>query len=305
MAALAASGPVESPGPPEIASVMPDIVERELEESDTETETETDSEDSYWATSDEDAFTSSETESEGEDEELTEEQRKAEKDARAIERQRVFEAAGLIITKTDRKPPPRPVRRRSTRKRRPAPAVPQQPARKHDDAAPERPARKHDRAAPPRPARKHERTMDDLPPLPEPDVKDQSLRLDDAYERYEEFKKSNANKNRLSMASVDTTVSTTSSAPSPSPSLNILRTPSAEQDGRSYSHFLHFFSRRTPANDGEGRIMPVISGPIPISDSTKELSMSSEGSEFGLVRYSTSLWSSVMLTYLVVVGEFD
>lgn len=205
-----------------------------------------------------DSFTASETDSSGsDDEEQTEEQHRAEREARAVERQRVLEAAGLIITKTDRKPPPRPARRKSIRKRRPAPEVPQRRRRsKHDTM--------------------HETLSPDL------DGRDSSLRLDDAYERYENFKQSSTSMNRLSMASVDTSASIPSSAPSPSPSLAILRSPSTEQEGRSYSNFLHFFGRKTPGNDGEARVMPVISGPIPIGE--KEPSSPSMGDgNFGTV----------------------
>ncbi|KAJ3537063.1 hypothetical protein NM688_g6740 [Phlebia brevispora] len=239
--------------------------------ADDDADDDTDDEDESDWDSDEDSdfFTATESESSGEDEEQTEEQRRAEREARALERQRVLEAAGLIVTKTDRKPPPRPARKKSVRKRRPAPAVPM------------------DR---PRTGTGEDPALDlHAEPDHELDARENSLRLDDAYERYEAFKNSSPNMNRLSMASVDTTISFGSSAPSPSPSVTILGSPLAEADGRSHSsHFLHFFGRnKTPANDGEAPSRPVISGPIPIGD--KELATSAAAdSGFG------SSWASLI-----------
>lgn len=201
--------------------------------------TDTDDDDSSWdSDGDGDSFVETES-SDDEEQEMTEEQRKEEREARALERQRVLEAAGLIITKSERKPPPRPARRKSSHRRRPAPAVPVRPRHKKHSSAASR----------------------DLPSLPESESRDTSLRLDDAYERYEAYKQSNAKLNRLSIVSVDSAVS----APSPSPSFTLPRSPSVastEHEGRSHSHFLHFFGRKTPANDGETRVMPVISAPI-------------------------------------------
>ena len=189
---------------------------------------------------------------------MTEEQRKEEREAREAERQRVLEAAGLIITKSDRKPPPRPARRRSTRKRRPVPAVPTRHERGSSSASKE------------------------LPPPPE-DSKDTSLRLDDAYERYEAYKQSNGNLNRLSIVSVDSTTS----MPSPSPSFAMQSSPSvasSEQEGRTASHFLHsLLGRRTPGTEAETRTRPVISGPILQEKEPGTPSTSAEGG-FGVVR---------------------
>jgi actin cytoskeleton-regulatory complex protein PAN1 len=197
-------------------------------------DTDDDGEGSSWSSDDDGSFAESEP-SNGEEQEMTEEQRKEEREARALERQRVLEAAGLII-KSDRKPPPRParfVRRKSSHKRRPAPAVPEH--------------------------RRHE--SKDLPSLPGQDSPETSMRLDDAYERYEAYKQSNANLNRLSMVSVDSVNALTSPS-----SAGIPRSPSVvsatSTEGRTHSHFLHFFGRKTPANDGEAPARPVISGPI-------------------------------------------
>ncbi len=169
----------------------------------------------------------------------------------------------MIVTKTDRKPPPRPARKNSVRKRRPAPEVPRDRRRPEYEGTDD--------------TSMHETE-------PEPDGKENSLRLDDAYERYETFKQSGNSMNRLSMASMDTTVSFGSTVPSPSPSFSVPPNSSIEQDSRVHtsasSHFLHFFGRRTPANDSETPSRPVISGPIPIGEkepSTPNLTDSSFG----------------------------
>ncbi|KAI0933423.1 hypothetical protein AcV5_005570 [Taiwanofungus camphoratus] len=173
----------------------------------------------------------SESDTDNSDEELSEEARLIEREARALERQRVLEAAGFII-KSDLKPPSRPVRSRSHRKRRPPPAVP--------DRSPNVVQSPHK----------------DLPEPPEADNNENSFRLDDAFERYETFRKANPNLNRLSVTSVDTSNSV------PSPTLTTPRSPSAEPEGRTHLGFLSFFGRKTPGNDGETRTMPTISAPI-------------------------------------------
>lgn len=233
--------------------------------------------DSEWD-SDSDSFASTQS-SDEEEQELTEEQRRVDREARALERQRVLEAAGLVIAKSDKKPPPRPARRRSTRKHRPAPAVPHSHRRAESKDLPSLPS----------------------PSEPEHDVgRDNSLRLDDAFERYEAYKTANAGAgNRLSTISVDTSASLQSSTPSltviRSPSLPALRSPSAdpsETGGRSHSNFFSFFGRsKTPGESSEGRVMPVISGPIPMgSEFSKDGSMSpglnASDSGFGTVSFS-------------------
>ena len=54
-------------------------------------------------------------------------------------------------------------------------------------------------------------------------------------------------------------------------------------EGRgTHSHFLHFFGRnRTPANEGETRVMPVISAPILLKDPSVSPEMIEE---FGTVK---------------------
>jgi len=94
---------------------------------------------------------------------MTEEQRQHEREQRELERIRVLEAAGLIISQPaeGKKPPTLPLWRRSTKKgRRPPPAAP----------VPSRPA-----------TFDQECELPLLPPSPR-------AGLDDAYERYEAFK---------------------------------------------------------------------------------------------------------------------
>lgn len=180
---------------------------------------------------------SSDSDADDTDEDPTEEARAAERKARALERQRVLEAAGFII-KADVKPPPRPPRPKKERKRRPPPAVPD---RQHAGA--------HSRD-----------TSADLDVSGEAD---NSLRLDDAFERYEAYRKANPNMNRLSLASMESSTSGTPASPTLSLAAStIQRSSSAEPESRSPLHFLSIFGRKTPANDGETRTMPVISAPI-------------------------------------------
>ena len=244
--------------------------------------------------SDEDYDTADESldSDEEEQEQMTEEQRKAERDARAIERQRVLQAAGLIIksnTDNRRKPPARPIRARSFRKRRAPPAIPQSASL----------------------------TRKELPAIPEPEPEPEtSFRLDDAYERYEAYKKSNANMNRLSTVSVDTEGSSLNSPqPQPltpttqySPSLS----PSSlhtESDSLTHS-LLHFFGKsKTPANEGETKSRPVISAPImirdPNSDNGRPQSQSGEqDADFGSVSVPFIIYVHVLTEdYCLVLGK--
>ncbi|KAL1691657.1 hypothetical protein GGG16DRAFT_91161 [Schizophyllum commune] len=158
---------------------------------------------------------------------------KEDRAAREAERQRVLEAAGLVVQR-DKPPPPRPPRRkRSVKQRRPAPAAPKR-------------------------ASVLSVTSDkDLPTLPTESTAPISrpMRLDDAYERYEEFK----SKNRMSMSSMSdvpsspTSASITPGAVSPAPSI------ARDDSTRSHSRFLSHILGRSKTPD---RIMPVISGPI-------------------------------------------
>ncbi|KAI8974238.1 hypothetical protein BD414DRAFT_498547 [Trametes punicea] len=224
---------VQTPYHADPDATVPDVSSREQptpapEADDTESERSEEDE-----SSDSDYATDSDTDDSEDEEELSEEARRQERQARAAERQRVLEAAGLII-KTEAQPPPRLARARSHRRRRPAPAVPER--------SPDIPAS---------PAK-------ELPPVPESDSANNSLRLDDAFERYEAYRQNHLAMNRLSLASIESATST-----SPRSSTFSL-TPVASEGGESRHHsFLHFFGRsRTPVNDGESRAMPVISGPI-------------------------------------------
>lgn len=188
--------------------------------------------------------------SDSEDEE--EEETKADRAAREQERQLVLEAAGLIVKRdVNVVPPPRPVRRKSAKARRPAPAAPT--TRKSTmGSSPSSPS-----------AEKH------LPPIPHPEPLDSAAHLDDAFERYESFRQSQIRTNRLSVASME------SGAPSSPTTSPMVSSPSrdSETGGRSYSHILSFLGRKTPV--AEGRTMPVISAPIlqpPLEDSNRPTS---------------------------------
>ncbi|KAG5637919.1 hypothetical protein H0H81_002680 [Sphagnurus paluster] len=188
---------------------------------------------------------------------------KAEREARAHERQLVleaaFQAAGLIVKQDDKKPPPRPVRRRST-KRRPAPAAPK----------PRVPAI----------------VTKELPPVPEsglssqdPEPMDHAARLDDAFDRYQSFK--NNQSNRLSVAS---SVETLSSSPTVS-SFSLASAP--KEEGGRYSYFLNLLGRtRTP--DGEKKTLN-ISAPIMISEDLSRTSSPAFGTSWASLVDKTAL----------------
>jgi hypothetical protein len=158
---------------------------------------------------------------------------RAERDSREHERRLVLEAAGLIVKQeADARPRPR-LHKRSAR-----------------IAAPVRSSSTSSVSA-------HK----ELPPVPDPSPVDQVDRVDDAFERYETFKKSHGDENLKRLSVVSTTTDSLSSPPL-SPSL----TPSHSRDGesRGYSNLLDFLGRnKTPASDAEkSRSKLVISGPI-------------------------------------------
>lgn len=174
---------------------------------------------------------------------------KAEREAREHERQLVLEAAGLIVNQ-DVKPPPRLIlmRNKSNKKRRPPPTAP----------------RLSSRASTP--------SMKELPPVPppgpesetEPDQEpiDHARRLDDAFDRYESFRKNQGTaSNRMSVAS-SLSLETVPASPTTSTMSSAAPSQSREGESRSYSSFLHFLGRsRTPV-EGEKRTTLNISGPI-------------------------------------------
>ena len=178
--------------------------------------------------------------SESEERELTEEEKRSEHKARALERQRVMEAAGLIIKAAQGNAPPRPLRRRRT--------PPQTPQRQSICSI---------------------GSYKDLPPIPEPDTPlaiepEPVLHVDDAFERYENFKKSQ--NYRLSVASFD-------SYPPPSPGAASIASPglqSSPSDGpeartRTNSFFGFLGRSRTPGSDTDTRPRLQISAPIPLA----------------------------------------
>jgi hypothetical protein len=168
--------------------------------------------------------------------------------AREHERQRVLEAAGLIV-KSDRQPPPRPppLKRNKSSKR----------ARRVPPPAPDR-------------SPVAEAATKELPALPEEPI-EPAARLEDAFERYEAFKLSKE-ANRLSIVSMD---ALSASPTSPVPLERTASAASTEHAERTRSHtgfFSSFLGRKTPAND-EKKPTLVISGPIisgPLSAGAEE-----------------------------------
>jgi hypothetical protein len=171
------------------------------------------------------SFSSSEDGEDGEDQ--------ATRLAREHERQRVLEAAGLIV-KSDRQPPPRPPKRDKAKRTR--------------------------RAPPPAPNVERPSSADvaakELPALPE-EVIEPAARLNDAFERYEAFKM-NKDSNRLSIASTEALTA------SPTSPVHQERPVSTDGEVRARTHtgfFSNLLGRKTPAND-EKRPSLVISGPM-------------------------------------------
>jgi hypothetical protein len=160
--------------------------------------------------------------------------------ARQNERQRVLEAAGLIV-KSDRQPPPKPPKRpkssKVVRRRRPPPAAPNRDSIvsvTSDDIS-----------------------IKDPPPLPMSESADPETRLNDAFARYETFKMSRES-NRLSIAS---SMDSGYPPPSVSPPPLLQRTESRETESTRHYLLHHFLGRKTPGND-EQRPKITISAPI-------------------------------------------
>ena len=220
----------------------------------------------------------SDSDSEDDETAMTEEERKLEREVRAVERQLVLEAAGIVVKKdTSGRPPPHVQRRRTVAavqpKHRPAPAPPIAPI----------PTQQPDLGELHRPTRAQEH-------------------LDDAYERYEAFKQHSS---RLSISSIDQL----SPYPPASPSLGSGSFSVASHQPRESlpdkerskenvnsssstygSRISHFLARsRTPIQEKETRVMPTISAPIMSTSSssgTVTLSSPTRGDSpgFGLVR---------------------
>lgn len=157
--------------------------------------------------------------------------------ARELERQRVLEAAGLIVdtSASVMTPPNMPAQ-----KRRPPPVTPQRVSIASV-------------------------TSKNLPPVPTVDLTDTELdstsRLDDAFDRYEAFKKTNGNfSNRMSVSSFDTSPS----SPPRSPAVSLAPSLSHRDWESRTSQFLSFLGRHTnrSTTPEPEKKMLVISGPI-------------------------------------------
>lgn len=175
------------------------------------------------------------------------EARRAEAEARSLERQRVLEAAGLIIKPNVEGSTPRPPRRH-----RPAPKVPDRSSKALPDIPPED---DHDTAA------------DAVP-----------MHLDDAYDRYQAFRQKQLDSSqRLSVV----TNSSLESAPMPtSPTSTLssvnLQAPSmsaanSATESRASGFLNHILGRRTPGPERKTLTIsaPTISQPIS-SDISRE-----------------------------------
>src|SRR5882762_5673897 len=201
-----------------------------------------------------------------EDEDDIDEETDADWEAREKERQRVLEAAGLIVNQ-DVKPPPRLARTRSVHRRRPPPAAPRRSSIISTSSS-----------------------LKDLPPVPESPA-DNSPRLDDAFDRYESFRHSQGASNRLSVTS---SFETAPSSPRSSPAISLAPSISKDSESRSKSNLLNFLGRRTPANDGPDKRTLTISGPI----MNQNDSPSRENSPaFGSVRHLHSKFLMTLTTF--------
>jgi hypothetical protein len=151
------------------------------------------------------------------------------REAREHERRLVLEAAGLIVRQNSDSPGPQ---------RPPAPAAPR---RKSTSLLSEK----------------------ELPPFPEL-VSTEKNRVDDAFERYEEFKKAQGDINLKRLSSASSTAEAYPSPPSPASPASMTFSASRDGESRGYSNFFHFFGRnKTPTNENEKpKSSLVISGPI-------------------------------------------
>lgn len=190
---------------------------------------------------------------------LSEAARHADHLARELERQRVMNAAGLIL-KRDQNAPPRPTARKPPRSRRRPPPAPKRSSSGLD----------------------LDRNVPSIPGSPTSSL----IKVDDAYDKYEHFKQNNTNDpraNRISVASTDT------GPPSPA-SLSLHLSPSrdgTEGGQRGPGGLLQLFSHRTHASSPvERRSVASISGPI-IDDSSSSHASITESKNFGNVRRET------------------
>jgi actin cytoskeleton-regulatory complex protein PAN1 len=198
----------------------------------------------------------SDSDSEDDEAAMSEEERKLEREMRAAERQLVLEAAGIVVKKD-----------MTRRPHRPAPAPPTVPASSQGPDLRELP--------PPTPAKAH---------------------LDDAYERYEAFKQQ-----RLSITSIEQLPPASPVSPS-SGSLSLALSQSREslpdkERGKDNASTLPSYGSRisqllarsrTPVQEKETRVIPVISAPITSTTSSSTGTLGAPAREesqgFGLVR---------------------
>lgn len=254
------------------------------------------------------SFDSSEYDSENENNDGTHDpvgDGRKEHEARELERQRVLEAAGLLVVQPEHAqereqeqddatengaransrpstPPPRPPRRRSTRRRRRTP--PQTPGTNNADA---------NRLS------IVSVSSDKEKELPQPPTPGSVLHVDDAFERYEAYRQS---KNwRMSISSIDT-------GP-PSPGLGsaaISATPSRDggeqrhlQSG--HSHIFNFLTRsKTPTHEPE-RPRLQISAPILNTRHSMESIQRPGSPSFGSVSVVVSSFPDVTCLYPIVM----
>lgn len=251
-----------SPKPPEPIPVTPRLGPDPPQETAEDNDDSEDSDTEYLSFEDSD---------EGDQE--TEEQRHIEREARASERERVLEAAGLIVRKDERRPPPK-----TPRRHRPPPAVPDRLTIITEPVSGK---------------------GKELPSVPaSQDGTESTMYVDDAYERYEAFKQSQLN--RLSAASsVEITPSPTVTSPTLSTAFPASKADSSE--GRFTDKLRDFLGRsKTPE---ERRANLIISGPILTRESSPVASENStafgavscdQGSDIHVLAHLPKSWASLV-----------
>lgn len=195
----------------------------------------------------------------------TDAERQEERRQRELERQRVLEAAGLIVKQSTEKRPPRPPARTRSARRSASTRAELVPTNNAQESKTRR-----------------ERDLPSIPASPPNDTRN----LDDAFERYEAFKKQEGNANAEELAkrhSVISNASTYASTVPPSsprqpisPGPNSATLPSSasvHSTESKISSLLHFLGGRT-RTPGEGSSAPterkVISGPISLPSPSRE-----------------------------------
>jgi actin cytoskeleton-regulatory complex protein PAN1 len=202
--------------------------------------------------------------------------------------QLVLEAAGLVVNQ-DVKPPPK-------KKHRPAPPIP-------------------------RPA---ESRYKDLPRVPDPGTEsdrevesvDHEANLDDAFARYESFRNNQANLNRLSVISTDSTTlpgSPTLTMSSIPMSMSHTHSGGSESSSR-YSHFLQFLKSGNKTPEGKPKTVATLNISAPImnlSVSNQSTAQNDDPSRsntpsFGMVRPLLDLdynFGNSFFSFLQVLGQ--